>query len=133
MQIEEAKTKQEIISLIYQMRYYLLLPINREKQISEEVPQKWLKPVVEKLLDKAEELKIIQKISNNEEIRYNIWKYIFTIRAIKLDDLSIKLTKDKEQYSLQIFDENIFEEKVTLTNIQDKIDLKLNKKIKIFE
>ena len=133
MQIEEAKTKQEIISLIYQMRYYLLLPINREKQISEGIPQKWLKPVIEKLLDKAEELKIIQKISNNTEIRYKIWEHIFTIRAIKLEDLSIKLTKDKEQYSLQIFDENIFEEKVPLTNIQDKIDLKLNKKIKIFE
>ena len=133
MQIEEAKTKQEIISLIYQMRYYLLLPINREKQISEGIPQKWLKPVIEKLLDKAEELKIIQKISNNTEIRYKNWKHIFTIRAIKLEDLSIKLTKDKEQYSLQIFDENIFEEKVPLINIQDKIDLKLNKKIKIFE
>ena len=109
------------------------LPINRQKQISEGIPQKWLRPVIDKLLDKAEELKAIQKISNNQETRYNIWKNIFTIRAIKLEELSIKLTKDKQQYILQIFDENIFEEKVTLENVEEKMDLKLNKKIEIFE
>ncbi len=109
------------------------MPINREKQISERVTQRWLKPVIDKLLDKAEELKEIQTISKNTDIRYNIWKYIFGVRAIELEDLSIKITKDKAQYVLQIFDENIFEEKVILNNIKEKEDLKLNRKIKIFE
>lgn len=109
------------------------MPINREKQVSEKITQKWLKPIIDKLLDKAEELKEIQTISKNPDIRYNIWKYIFGVRAIELEDLSIKITKDKGQYVLQVFDENIFEEKVILKNIKEKEDLKLNKKIKIFE
>ncbi len=133
IQIDKATTKQEIVTLLYQMRYYLQLPITREKTIVETIPEKWLKPVIQKLLEKAEELKAIQKFSQDENITYIIWKYIFKVRAIKIEDLSIKITKDKQQYILQIFDENIFEEKISITEFQEKLDIKPNKRIKIFE
>ena len=134
-QIDNVQTKQEIITTIYKMRYYLQLPITREKSISEAVPEKYLQPVVEKMLNKARELKAISKISKDENIEYRIWRKILTVRAIKIEDLSIKIIKDKQQkqYILQIFDENIFEEKVAITDFQEKIDLKLNKRIQIFQ
>ncbi len=134
MQIDEQISKQDILSLIYQMRYYIQLPVTREKQIFEIIPEKLIKPIIQKLLSKAENEKVIQKITKDDEILYNIWKYIFKLRAIKLEDLAIKITKDKQQqYFLQIFDEDLFEEKVPMKELQGEIDLKLNKKIKIFE
>ena len=50
-------------------------------------------------------------------------------------DLSLKITKDKEKYFMQIFDEGAFEEKTQIfinTTINEK-QIKINKKIKIFE
>ncbi len=134
MQIDKHNTKQEIITLLYQFRYYLQLPITREKHVYEEIPETLIKPVMQKLLSKAEELKAIQKITKNEETMYQIWKAIFAVRAIRLEDVSIKLTKDKkDQYILQVFDEDMFEEKIPMKKLQEMEEVKLNKKLKIFD
>ena len=64
-----------------------------------------------------------------------IWKNILQLRVIKLEDISLKITKDKEKYFMQIFDEGAFEEKTQIfisTTINEK-QIKINKKIKIFE
>ncbi len=135
-QIDEKETKQEIILLLYQMRYYLQIPITHEKNIFQEIQKRYLKPVIQKLINKAEQTKTIQKITKDEEITYEIWKNIFEIRTIQLEDISIKITKDKQQQCyLQIFDEDIFEEKIQIETLEGKenIDIKLNRKIKIFE
>ena len=61
---------------------------------------------------------------------------IFRVRVISLEDLYIKIIKEKEKYYIQLFDENIFEEKIEVENLKymDKKDLeiKLNKKVNIF-
>ena len=48
----------------------------------------------------------------------------------------MKCTKEKESYYIQLFDENVFEEKIEINNIGvlNKKDLafKINKKVKIF-
>ena len=85
------------------------------------------------LLKKAHELKVIDTFGKQQDIDYQILKNIFYVRVINLEDLYIKIIKEKEKYYIQLFDENIFEEKVKLSNIDKKeIKIKLNKKIKIF-
>ena len=73
---------------------------------------------------------------NEKEIDYAILKNIFCVRVINLEDLYLKITKEKEKYYIQLFDENVFEEKIKIENINyiDKKDLtiKINKKVKIF-
>lgn len=75
-------------------------------------------------------------ISKSDEIDYDLLNFIFNIRVIRLEDLYIKVIKEKEKYYIQLFDEDIFEEKIEIENMGnlDKKDLevKLNKKIKIF-
>ena len=65
-----------------------------------------------------------------------ILKNIFSLRIMELEELYMKITKEKDKFYLQLFDENIFEEKIELLEMQslDKkdLDIKLNKKIKIF-
>ena len=132
--LEKANTKQELIKLIYEFRYYCLIPvtkkilINEIREISADIEQ------VEKLLiQKAHRLKVIDTFSETEQIDYQILKNIFNIRVINLEDLYIKVTKEKEKYYIQLFDENIFEEKIELKNVNNKdFNFKINKKIKIF-
>lgn len=130
--INKAEIKQEIEKIIYNFRYYLLLPYDYENTIQEiEKLQKQISEVRALLIDKAIDLKVIQRISNNKDTNYEILKNIFNVRIIKLEDAYLKITKEKDKYFVQIFDENIFEEKIEITKPKD-LEIKLNKKIPIW-
>ena len=135
--INKAETKQEIIKLIYEFRYYCLLPFNQDISVNQvESLEKEIETVERKLISKAHQIKAIDIFSKNEEFDYQILKLIFRVRVISLEDLYIKIIKEKEKYYIQLFDENIFEEKIEAENLKymDKKDLeiKLNKKVNIF-
>ena len=92
--------------------------------------------ITDDLVDENYLFKFMQEnfsqVSNDEEILKNI----FTIRMITLEDVYIKLIKEKDKLYLQLFDEEIFEERIELKdfgNINKKdLEIKINKKIKIF-
>ena len=110
--IEKEENKQELIKLIYEFRYYCLLPINENNLICNiKELEEQIKEVQILLMKKAHKLKIIDKICEQEEIEYQILKNIFNVRVIKLEDLYIKLVKEKDnKYYIQLFDEDIFED-----------------------
>ena len=88
------------------------------------------------LINKANELKVINIFSKNESINYMILKNIFFTRIINLEELYIKITREKNQYYIQLFDENIIEEKIKINEEQEltKKDFKVrvNKKLRVF-
>ena len=135
--IEKIETKQELMKFIYEFRYYCLLPFSEEKSIGqiEEVSDS-IKEVETLLIEKTHELKLIDIFSKDKELDCRILRNIFYIRVINLEDLYIKFIKEKESYYVQLFDENVFEEKIKIENIGEinKKDLtfKINKKVKIF-
>ena len=69
-------------------------------------------------------------------------KYIFQNRSINLEELQVKLIKEKNKenknikYMIQIFDGNNTEEKVELENSEKLVNkdlaIRFNKKVKIF-
>ena len=126
-----------MLDCIYEFRYYTVLPFNEETNIGGvKGIQKELQETRRQLLDKAQELKVITVTSKNKEIDDEILKNIFTIRMLALEDIYIKLIKEKDKVYLQLFDDDIFEEKVELKdfgNINKKdLQIKVNKKIKVF-
>ena len=130
--IKNVDTKQEIEKIIYDFRYYSLLQYNNQSKVKDiEELREDLNEISTKIIDKAIEYKVLEKISNNEKTNNEILKNIFKVRIIKLEDAYLKITKEKDKYYVQIFDENIFEEKI---EIQKPIDLniKLNKKMPIW-
>ena len=132
IKIKNAETKQEVEKIIYDFRYYLLLPYNHEKKVYEiENIGKVINEVLGIIIYKAIDLKVLEKISENKETNKEILKNIFKVRIIKLEKAYLKITKEKDKYFVQIFDENIFEERI---EIQKPIDLniKLNKKMPIW-
>lgn len=129
--INRAETKQDIEKIIYDFRYYLLLPYNYENTINKvKKIEKNIKEISELIIDKAISLKVFEKISNDKKTNYEILKKIFNVRIIKLEDAYLKLTKEKEKYFVQIFDENIFEEKIEISKPKN-LEIKPNKKISI--
>ena len=87
-------------------------------------------------MQKAHKLKVVQRFSKYDEIDYQLLKTIFEIRNINLEDLYLKMTKEKNEFFMQIFDENAFEEKSNLSHINNlskkNVEIMLNKKVKIF-
>ena len=135
--VEEAKTKSEIIDLIYEYRYYCMLPYNLEKNIYEvKTIEKDVEKIGRKIINKAHELKVINIFSKNENIDYLILKNIFLTRIISLEELNIKITKEKNQYYIQLLDENIFDEKIEIKDTEEfnkkVLGVRLNKKVAVF-
>ena len=124
IQIKELTEQEEIVKLIYKFRYFMCLPFNLEKNIKDirELEKSILK--TEKILvKKAVEKKVISNVP------FEIMRHVFETRIIVLEELYYKITTEFEKYYVQIFDENVSEEKFEIRPIEKA---KLNKKIKIF-
>ena len=137
IKVQQADTKQDIIKLLYEFRYYCLLPYGVNKiVINEDVLEKNIKEDGMTLFKKAQEEKVMESIIQDKELEYILLKHIFTVRIIKLEDLIFKLTKEKDKFYLQLFDEDIFEQKIEIPEMKDlskkDLQIRLNKKIKLF-
>lgn len=136
--VKKINTKQEMLKIIYQYRYYILLQFNIENKISEVEKLKIdLEETSKFIIKKAQEMKVMQSTAKSEELDYQILKNIFNSRIIKLEDVYLKLTKEKDIIYLQLFEDKLFENKIEIGK-KDTIPIKqlqhkLNKKIKIFE
>lgn len=132
--IQLAENKQELMKLVYEFRYYCLLPFEPEASIiQEEELEKDLERVGKTLIQKANRLKLIEILSKDVEINYEILKNIFNIRIINLEGIYIKVTKEKEKFFIQLFDDNVVEEKIEIRNMNKKnLEFRIGKKIKIF-
>lgn len=136
--IENSNNKNEILQMIYEFRYYNLIPFNHEKFIYQTKElSKELEETGKALIKKADILKVIDIINKDEDINYLFLKNIFCLRIINLEDLYIKIIREKNKTFLQVFDENIYEEKIEIPDLEniDKKDfeLKFNKKVKMLK
>lgn len=122
--LEKVVQDEEIIKIIYKFRYFLLLPFNKEKNICEvEEIQENILQIEEKILKIAKNKKVIT------DVPLDVMTHVFKTRILNLEELYYKITTESEKYYVQIFDENITEERFEI-NLIGKT--KINKKIKIF-
>jgi len=137
LKAKRVETKQEVTKMIYEFRYYCMLPYDQERYIYQITDiEKIIERIQKILIQKAGELKAINVFSKQDDINYNMLKNIFNTRIINLEQLCIKVTKEKEKFFVQLFDENIFEEKNQfgdINNIKTKeLEIRMNKKVNIF-
>ena len=135
--IEKAETKQDVLELFYLLRYYNLLSFDRKNNVNnlKEI-QDELDKTKRLLINKAIETKLVIEYSGSRDLNYIILENIFNIRTIALEQLQLKITKEKNKFYIQLFDEKLFEDKIEITydkEITKKyFEVKLNKKIKLF-
>lgn len=122
--IEKANEKSELEKIIYELRYYKLIPPVVTKETDE---------IERKLIKKASEQKILTKFSEEEETNYQILKQIFTSKIIDLNEIVYTLKYTKGTLTLNIYDGNTHDEtkQIRITE-KTELSVKLNKKIKIF-
>ena len=123
--VKKTKDEEKVFELIYKLRYFMLLPFNVEKSIKDVEPLALsIEKVQRKLVQKAVEKKVIANVP------FEVMKHVFNTKIIKLEDLFYKITCSKDgKYFVQLFDENVSEEKFEIIPAEK---MKINKKIKIF-
>ena len=129
--------KQETMKLIYEFRYYTMLPYDYEKSVGETLElSNEINEIGKKIIKQANNMKVLEKVSKQEEINYEMLKNIFKTKSINLEEINIKLIKEKEKFYVQVFDENSLEEKSELQHVENinkkYLNIRLNKKVKIF-
>jgi len=137
IKIEKANTEEEILNNIIELRYYLNIPITRKNKIIElNQLSSQIQEIAQILISKGIQEKELVNISSQKGLNFYILKEIFKTKIIVLEGINIELTKENERLYLQIFDENVFEEKVDLGDIRQfdlkQFNIKFNKTIKIF-
>lgn len=116
---------EELDKIIYIFRYYLLLPFNIQENIKDvNELQDNIIEVEKKIVKLAKEKKVI-----SNEVPFEVMTHVFQTRIIKLEELYYKIITENDKNYVQIFDENITEDKFEISNIEKK---KINKKIRIF-
>lgn len=123
--IEKTNEKSEIEKIIYELRYYKLIPPIVTKETDE---------IERKLIKKACEQKILTKFSEKEETNYQILKQIFTSKIIDLSETVYTLKYTKGTLTLNIYDGKTHDEtkQIPITE-KTELSVKLNKKIKIWQ
>ena len=102
------------------------MPFDKNKDVKDvEELQKYIIKLEKVLIKKAVEAKVITLTP------FEVVQHVFTSRIIVLEELHYKITLDSElgKYYVQIFDDNISEDKFEIENIENA---KTGKKIKIF-
>ena len=139
IKIEQARTKLDVTKLLYEFRYFYLLPFDRKKSICEVEELKiQIERTIRVLIDRMKLEGIIGEFSKRKDLETKIIKSILTLKTIRLEDIYVMASKDKERnlIYLTIFDESEFEQKIelgTLEEIQKKdLGIKLNKKVRVF-
>ncbi len=132
---KKATHKNDILKIIYELRYFSLLPVTSEKKLEEiNKISRLLTDTKKEILGKAQELNAINEVFKETKLNNEVLKYIFSLEIISLEDIYIKIIKEKDGLYIQFFDEDIIDEKFKMNfeYKEEELRIKINKKIKLF-
>ncbi len=133
-ELQNIKEKNEMIEFIYKYRYYNLLPIENRKNIYEIDKLKMsLNKLTRAMIDKSIEMKVISKLTENQEENYSITGKLLLLKIIELKNINLKLIEEEKKNYLIIYDEEIEDTRIELENItKKKLKIGNKKKTKLF-
>lgn len=142
-EVEDIKDKESLERILYQFRYYCVLPIAQNKCIYDvEELKETIKKAMNVIIDNCIDKEIITNFSNSISLCYNILKYVFMTKIIDLKEISVKINKEREEeaekgkkyyITVSIYDAKDAES--SYNQIVDNLKLlnvKTNKKISLF-
>ena len=132
-QIKEKEVKKEILDLIYNLRYYELIPYDNKKIYEIGNLKESLQNVEKNLIKKACDKKILTRFSGDENLNYEILKNIFVSKIIDLEAIVINLKYNKDILSVELYDGDIIENSINIKiKAKTELSVRLKKKIKLF-
>lgn len=133
--IKKCTDKNELIKIMCQIRYINLMPVNGKICIKDIMELKQdINKIKKSFYMKANELNLINNISENNKLNMSVLEHIFGSKIISLDQVSIKIVKSKSEYFIQFYDEGVRDEtfKIDKEIKSEDIKIKLNKEVRLF-
>lgn len=129
------KTSDEIIDVIYQLRYYRRLNVSRKTTIEdyEELDIAFNK-VLKKAITSLCKLGGMRIITMDINLNFEIIKYILDTKIIKLEQIKMAFAKDVDALLIRVYDKDIFEKqgRKRLDMSKLSLEVKTGHKIKLF-
>ena len=133
--LNKMKTRDEIIDVLYELRYYQSLKISKKQSIKDNED---LMVLVDKIMKKAItmlcKLGAIKIISMDINLNFEIIKYALDTKIMELEKTKLMFDQDNDGLIIRVFDKDIIEKQGRKrVNISKKtLEVKLNRRIKLF-
>lgn len=133
--LNKMKTRDEIIDVLYELRYYQNLKISKKQSIKDNED---LMVLVDKIMKKAItmlcKLGAIKIISMDINLNFEIIKYALDTKIMELEKTKLMFDQDNDGLIIRVFDKDIIEKQGRKrVNISKKtLEVKLNRRIKLF-
>ncbi len=128
-EIEKVEEKNILVNWIYKVRYYRYVPFKENVYLKDvEKLEKIFKEVIGVLTKKAQEYKIWDIFSDNEELTYIVIKELFDCKMICLENALMECKYEKGILYVEYYDTNVLETKAKF----EIKSVKIKKKIKLF-
>lgn len=128
VQIDNTEEKEDIIRLIYVIRYYGLIFVSKTEQVKSRVDINLIQRLI---ITKACKQRIITIFSKNIKENYEIIKNILQTDIIELEKMHLKFILKEGKTLLEIYDEENMYNTIEIQNVEE-LNVKPNKKIKVF-
>ena len=132
---EKLKGKKEVLELLYEFRYYNLIPITRSQLLKDnEELKEDIDNMREFLITKAIDERLINSVNSNNYINDEILKNIFSLRIITLENVEVNIQHIQEGIRVNYLDGDVEEtsKDIAIPENIGKYKVKEKKKIKIF-
>lgn len=127
--------KKELISLVYEIRYYNNLPLEGKKIKHIKPLRNDLDTMQKAFINKLCNAKVIEEFSSNGNVNYGITKQIFKSNIIDLNKISVKLEYKDRKMEMEYYDNHdVVLRRAIKVDIDDykNMNKKIGKKIRIF-
>ncbi|MBR3614520.1 MAG: hypothetical protein IKL55_05025 [Clostridia bacterium] len=133
--LSKLKTRDEIIDVLYELRYYKTLRISRKVAIKDiEILNNQIDKIMKKAITMLCKLGAIKIISMDINLNFEIIKYALDTKIIELEKIKLYFDEDEDGLLIRVFDKDIIEKqgrkKVKLT--KNTLEVKLRRKQNLF-
>ena len=133
--LSKMKTRDEILDVLYELRYYKSLRVSKGKLIVEiEEIDNEVDKIMKKAITMLCKLGAIRIISMDINLNFEIIKYALDTKIMELEKIKLYFDQDENGLIIKVFDKDIIEKQGRKkVNISKKtLEVKLKRKIKLF-
>lgn len=133
--LKKINTTEEIVDIIYKLRYYRNIKIEKDKYLKDIAEiEKLSDDIMKKIVTMACKQGVIRIISMDIPLNYEIIKYAIDTRIIKLEEIKLSLETEKNSVLIKVYDKEVFEKqgKKELEDAKKQIEIKSKRMIMLF-
>lgn len=133
--LSRMKTRDEILDVLYELRYYRTLKISKKIAIKDiEELNAYIDKILKKAITMLCKIGAIKIISMDINLNFEIIKYALDTKIIELEKIKLYFDEDEKGLLIRVFDKDVIEKqgrkKVDLS--KKYLEVKLKRKIKMF-